>query len=90
MNLEHRLFLGKELWQFISPGIALFVDAGNASYGSAAFDPRNLEFDAGIGLRIGLTRSSRNILRVDVAYTFDEDPMGRTGWLVSFSGEQAF
>jgi hypothetical protein len=90
MNLEHRLFLGREVWQFLSPGLAVFVDAGNAAYGSETFDPGNLKVDAGVGIRLGVTRSTRNILRLDFAYAFDPDPFGRAGWLVSFSGSQAF
>jgi len=90
MNLEERLFLGRELWQVLSPGIAVFVDAGNAANGSDAFDPGNLHFDAGFGLRIGVSRTPRNIFRLDFAYAFDPDPLGNQGWLVSFSGSQAF
>ncbi len=90
INLEHRLFLGKEVWQFLSPGVAFFIDAGNAAYGSGTFDPRNLKLDAGVGIRLGITRSTRNILRLDIAYAFDPDPFERKGWLISFSGEQAF
>ncbi len=90
MNLEHRVYLGREMWQFLSPGVALFVDAGNAAYGSDTFKPGNLKFDAGIGLRLGLTRTTSNVFRLDFAYAFDPDPFGRKGWLVSFSGGQAF
>ncbi len=90
VNLEERFFLGRELWQIISPGFAVFVDAGNAASGSDVFDPGKLHYDAGIGLRIGAARSPKNILRLDFAYAFDEDPLGRSGWLISFSGSQAF
>lgn len=90
MNLEERFFLGRELWQVLSPGFAVFVDAGNAANGNAAFDPGNLHFDAGFGLRIGVSRTPRNIFRLDFAYAFDPDPLGNQGWLVSFSGAQAF
>lgn len=90
MNLEERLFLGRELWQALSPGVAVFVDAGNAANGSDAFDLGKLHFDAGVGLRIGVSRTPRNIFRLDFAYAFDEDPLGHKGWLVSFSGSQAF
>lgn len=90
INLEERIFLGHELWQLISPGLAAFVDAGNAGNGSDVFDPGKLHFDAGFGLRIGAARTPRNIFRLDFAYAFDEDPLGRSGWLISFSGSQAF
>jgi len=90
LNLEHRVYLGREVWKFLSPGVALFVDAGNAAYGSDAFKPSNLKFDAGIGLRLGMSRTTKNVFRLDFAYAFDPDPFGRQGWLVSFSGGQAF
>ncbi|MCM2315202.1 MAG: BamA/TamA family outer membrane protein [Thermoanaerobaculia bacterium] len=90
INLEERIFLGRELWQVVSPGLAVFVDAGNAANGSEAFDPGKLHFDAGVGLRIGASRSPRSIFRLDFAYAFDPDPLARDGWLVSFSGSQAF
>lgn len=90
VNLEERFFLGHELWQIISPGLALFVDAGNAANGRDAFDFGKLHYDAGFGLRIGAARTPKNIMRLDFAYAFDEDPLGRSGWLISFSGSQAF
>lgn len=90
LNLEQRVFLGRELWQVVSPGLALFVDAGNAANGSDAFDPSKLHWDAGFGLRIGASRSPRSMFRLDFAYAFDPDPLGRDGWLISFSGSQAF
>jgi hypothetical protein len=90
LNLEHRIYLGREIWKSVSPGVAFFVDAGNAAYGSAAFDPGNLKLDAGFGLRFGLTRTTKNVFRLDFAYALDPDPYGRQGWLVSFSGGQAF
>ena len=90
INLEERIFLGRELWQVVSPGLAVFVDAGNAANGSDAFDPRDLHVDAGVGLRIGASRSPRSIFRLDFAWAFNPDPLGRDGLLISFSGSQAF
>jgi hemolysin activation/secretion protein len=90
LNLEQRVFLGREILQLVSPGFAVFVDAGNAADGSDAFKPGNLHADAGVGLRFGLVRTPKNIFRVDFAYAFDADPSGRKGWLLSFSGQQAF
>ncbi|MBI2214520.1 MAG: BamA/TamA family outer membrane protein [Acidobacteria bacterium] len=90
LNLEQRVFLGRELWQVVSPGVAVFVDAGNAANGSHAFDLSKLHWDAGVGLRIGASRSPRSMFRLDFAYAVDPDPLGRDGWLISFSGSQAF
>jgi hypothetical protein len=53
--------------------------------------PLSIKMDAGLGLRFAVTRaSSVPILRVDVGYAFQPDPKGRRGWLLSFSGSQAF
>ena len=87
-NVEHRVYSGHELFQVVSPGAAVFFDAAAiAPKGS----PMSIKMDAGIGLRFAVTRaSSVPILRVDVGYAFQPDPKGRRGWLVSFSGSQAF
>lgn len=90
MNLEHRIYLGREIWKVLSPGVAFFIDAGNAAYGPDTFRPGDLKIDAGFGLRLGLTRTTSNVFRLDFAYALDPDPLGRSGWLVSFSGRQAF
>ncbi|MGK2859607.1 MAG: POTRA domain-containing protein [Thermoanaerobaculia bacterium] len=90
INLEERIFLGRELWQVVSPGLAVFIDVGNAANGSDAFDLGSLHVDAGVGLRIGASRSPRSIFRLDFAWAFDPDPLGRDGLLISFSGSQAF
>ena len=87
-NVEHRIFSGQEMFQLVSPGAAVFVDA-------AAIAPRGGSFrikaDAGIGLRFAITRAaSVPILRVDLGYALQPDPRGRRGWLLSFSGGQAF
>ena len=46
--------------------------------------------DVGIGLRMGLPRTPKNLLRIDLAYALNRDPLGRKGWLVAFSSGQAF
>ena len=50
----------------------------------------NLKVDAGIGIRIGLPRTPKNLFRFDLAYAFNRDPRGKRGLLVSFSSGQAF
>jgi hypothetical protein len=45
--------------------------------------------DAGVGLRFAIARASA-FLRVDLGYAFQPDPHGHRGWLLSFSGSQAF
>ncbi len=89
MNLEERLYLGREILQLASPGIVAFVDAGNASYGGFS-QLMKLKSDVGVGIRVGLPRTPKNLLRVDFSYALNADPLGRRGWMVSFSSGQAF
>jgi surface antigen Omp85-like protein len=86
-NLEHRLYLGREIAQLFSPGVVAFVDTGNATSGANLFA---FKTDAGIGLRIGLPRTPKNLLRVDLAYALNRDPRGRRGLLITFGSGQAF
>jgi hypothetical protein len=88
-NFEHRFYLGHELLQLFSPGLVVFADTGNAT--SRGFEElMHLKTDVGVGLRIGLPRTPKNLLRLDVSYALNHDPRGRRGMLVSFSSGQAF
>ncbi len=89
LNVEHRVFGGREFLQVISPGVVFFADAGMATSRPLPAFP-HLRSDMGIGIRIGLPRTPRNVLRLDVAYPLNRDPFGRRGLLVSFSSGQAF
>jgi hypothetical protein len=87
-NVEARVLVVPEILQLVSFGLAAFGDAG-WSWG----DPDGFRHlaDAGVGLRIGITRASKNsLVRVDVARVLHPDPLGRTGWLLSFASGQAF
>lgn len=87
-NAEARVFVIPEIWSLLSFGLAAFGDVG---YSWGAPDGFWHLADVGVGLRIGLTRASRNnLIRVDVARVVRPDPLGRTGWLVSFASGQAF
>jgi hemolysin activation/secretion protein len=88
VNIEERVYLGRELLQLVSPAMAAFVDSGFATDRSPWRKAPNT--DAGIGLRIGLPRSPRNVLRLDLAYALVPDPRGKRGLLISFSSGQAF
>lgn len=85
VNLEQRLYLGREILQLASPGLVAFVDVGDAW--DRNFAPKS---DVGFGIRVGLPRTPKNLVRVDFAYALQRDPLGRRGWLVSFSSGQAF
>jgi hypothetical protein len=89
MNLEERLYLGREILQLASPALVAFVDAGNATDGGLA-DLMKLKTDIGVGIRVGLPRTPKNLLRVDFSYALNDDPLGRRGWMVSFGSGQAF
>jgi hypothetical protein len=87
-NLEARVLAVPEILQLVSFGFAAFGD-----FGWSSGDPDGFWrlADAGVGLRIGITRASKNsLLRMDVARSLHPDPLGRTGWLLSFSSGQAF
>jgi hypothetical protein len=91
VNLEHRFFGRLEILQLFSLGAVVFVDTGAAVAPGMPFTASSLKTDAGVGLRVAVSRAAKNpILRVDCAYAFDSDPLGRRGWLVSFSSGQAF
>ncbi len=89
LNAEQRFYLGRELLQLYSPGVVAFIDAGNATSGGWSRLMR-LKADAGVGIRIGLPRTPRNLLRLDLAYAFNRDARGKKGFLISFSSGQAF
>ncbi|MGZ8812083.1 MAG: hypothetical protein ACXW29_13165, partial [Thermoanaerobaculia bacterium] len=89
MNFEQRLYLGREILQLISPGVVAFVDAGNAT-DEGGRQLLRLYSDAGIGLRIGLPRTPKNLLRIDFGYAMRADARGRKGLMVSVSSGQAF
>jgi hypothetical protein len=89
VNVEERLYLGREILQLASPGVVAFADVGNATYGGVS-SLMSLKSDVGVGVRVGLPRTPKNLLRLDFAYALNRDPLGRRGWLISFSSGQAF
>lgn len=89
LNAEQRFYLGRELLQLYSPGVVGFVDAGNATNGSFT-ELMRLKADLGVGIRIGLPRTPKNLFRFDVAYALNRDPRGKRGLLISFASGQAF
>ena len=88
-NVEYRAFCGCELFQLIAPGAALFVDAGAIAPRGEPLDASRFKADAGVGLRFAIARAS-SVFRIDLGYAFHPDSRGRRGWLLSFSGGQAF
>lgn len=89
INLEQRLYLGGEFLQLLSPGIVVFVDGGKATNGNL-FRASGFKADVGAGIRLGLPRSPKNLIRIDAAYALSPDVRGKRGVLISFSSGQAF
>jgi hypothetical protein len=86
VNAEHRLFLGRELFQLFGPSVAVFADSGQAVNG--AF--RTMKSDAGAGLRIGIARYDSALIRIDWAYAFNDSPQSRRGGVWSIATGHAF
>ncbi len=87
-NVEVRTTLVPDVLRILVVGAAAFADAG-LSWGDP--DGTWRLADLGLGLRFGLPRAGKNVLlRMDVARAIHPDPLGRTGWLFSFSSGQAF
>ncbi len=91
LNLEHRLFRGKEMLHLFSPGVVFFVDTGAAVPEGTPLRPSEFKTDLGMGLRMSISRApTSNVYRIDFAYALNRDPKGRRGLIVSFSASQGF
>jgi len=77
---EYRVTVVDDFLGMIGLGIAGFVDHGGAWYSG---EPRRTGTDAGIGLRLGASRSTdTDALRFDFARRFGNDAQ-RAGWVVT-------
>jgi hypothetical protein len=77
---EYRVTVVDDFLGMIGLGLAGFVDHGGAWY---AGDPRRTGWDAGVGLRLGASRSTdTDALRFDLARRFANDVQG-AGWVVT-------
>ena len=69
-NLEDRFYLIEDVFKLVSVGGAVFLDAGGTSqdgFGDLVKD--NIFANVGVGLRLGLTRSSGgSVIRIDLAF----------------------
>jgi hypothetical protein len=87
LSAEYRYTLTDDLFRLVGVGVAGFVDYGGAWY---AGSPKRTGWDAGIGLRLGASRSSdTDALRFDLARRFanDVDP---AGWVLTVGKGFAF
>jgi hypothetical protein len=77
---EYRVTVVEDFLGMVGLGVAGFVDHGGAWY---AGSPRRTGWDAGLGLRLGASRSNdTDALRFDLARRFGNDAEG-PGWVVT-------
>jgi outer membrane protein assembly factor BamA len=94
LNLEERTHLADDIFQLVSLGTAVFIDAGgttNDALGSILTD--DLYGDVGAGLRLCFPRASGGgIVRIDVAFPMRDGPDGSNAWSprVVFAAGQLF
>lgn len=81
VNVEDRVFLGRELWQVFEPGAAIFADnAWLLGYHG----------DVGAGLRFSIPRYDDAIIRFDAAYALTGSPISKRGLVFTIATTQAF
>jgi hypothetical protein len=90
VNVEQRLFLGRELLQVFAPGAVVFFDAGAAPPPGKPLSFASLKSDAGAGLRFAIARAQGLVVRLDWAYQLNRDPFGHRGFVLSAGSSQAF
>ncbi len=90
-NVEDRLFLIDELWSLFSIGTVAYFDSGYAWSKGQSIDLTDMLNDIGVGLRVGMTRSSQEIIaRMDFSYRLNKSRNKENEWVLSFGSGQAF
>lgn len=80
LTAEYRVTVADDFLGLVGLGVAGFADHGGAWY---AGSPRRTGWDAGVGLRLGTSRSSdTEALRFDLAHRFGNDAQ-ESGWVVT-------
>jgi outer membrane protein assembly factor BamA len=91
MNLEDRFYFIDELLNLFSVGAAAFYDVGGAWSRGQAVSMSDLHNSVGVGLRLGLTKSSNEVIvRVDVSYRMEKVPTDDNRVVITFGTGQAF
>lgn len=91
MNLEDRFYFIDDLWDFFSVGAAVFYDSGYAWPVGQTVSFSDLQHSVGAGLRLGLTKSSNEvIIHVDVSYRMEGTATDNDHVVVTFGTGQAF
>jgi hypothetical protein len=87
VTAEYRLTVVDNLFKLVGLGVAGFVDHGGAWYAGSR---RRLGWDAGVGLRLGASRSTAtDALRFDLARRFAND-VEDAGWVLTVGKGFAF
>jgi outer membrane protein assembly factor BamA len=91
MNVEDRMYFVDDAFNLVSFGAAVFADSGYAWPKEQSVDLTDLKSDIGLGLRMGLTRSSNEVvLRFDLAYRLDPSSPNDKRIVFTFGSSQAF
>jgi len=94
INLEDRMHFLDDLFEIISLGGAVFLDAGGATRSNLPeIFADDLYADVGFGLRFAFPRSSgERVLRIDVAFPLRDGPDGSKAYepRIIFAGGQLF
>jgi len=87
INLEDRQFWGEfQVGPKVALGTVVFVDAGNVWERDQSIDMSDLNWSAGVGLRIGMSNLPRQpILRIDIGW-----PLQGGDYAVTIGQEQQF
>ncbi|OGR82743.1 MAG: hypothetical protein A3J74_09045 [Elusimicrobia bacterium RIFCSPHIGHO2_02_FULL_57_9] len=90
MNFENRFFFPGEYFHLLRFGGAAFFDSGWVAPERQGISWKDFKSDVGFGLRFSSTRSQTgDVVRFDLAYAVNDGP-GRSRWVVSVRGRQAF
>lgn len=91
LNLEDRLFFVDEVFNLFSIGGVVYYDTGYVWPDGRPIALSKLRSDVGAGIRLGLTRSSNEvIIRFDFSYRTQVDNPGDSHMVVTFGTGQAF
>jgi hypothetical protein len=90
LNYESRLFYPDEVFRLAYLGGAIFAEGGQVQPQGDPFNRNDFRADVGLGLRVGLTRSSGgSLIRLDVAYAIGQISQGHR-IIVSISSSPSF
>lgn len=91
LNLEDRMVFAEDVWDLFSIGAAAFIDSGYVWEKNEPIAFSDLRSSVGIGLRLGLTRSSSEVvIRMDISRRLAKAPGDSEDWVLTFGSGQAF